>query len=767
MASLAQPAAVVQVASESEAPPAAPNPATRGGELSLKRGQAWRSQYNSLLGLKDANGNPYILLVPGEPTSWYCVGCVLEPVWWDAVVAGQYSKLPCCPAAARALIANGCAGVHKNNLVRHLEGPQHEARAKAVLAAPRLRAFIIDYVESAFRGGNLVPPPPPPDQPFAHLTQAEKDKWPRLALVFELAPSLMRRPTDRRLGVETIGVVNGVLHELSVTWPARGADVVDMTADEDAVPDGGGNADTTANNADSTTGGAASGRVNTDGGGGNTGATGGGGGNTKGNGGPGPSTAAGGALAKMGFLKPGPVQFSTGPTSAWGITGVIQAFGDAALDDLRAAAHNASHMSIGTDEVVSFGQKILTVWGTFVKDGEPGRVGFVVDVVGPPPPAPPGQNAANDNDPPAKRMADAVWDVMVLKMRLTPEQIDAKLRAVHVDGAAVNTGAKSGFVKCLSDRLRRALHMVHCVAHRVSLVGATFLKDVSNTELKKMSPKQRRLNIVMRDLRAAVNAGAVASHVPGIAATQKSIMQLGDDGNEYRKVPTLALTRYFIMAPVMHILLTQWAPLLAAADRSGRGSNQFKEYGHNAGLLLVAAAVEPAFARMNQLCVYGQSSAHHVGSLRSMVRKTRDAIRELYGLGSDEQAGDETDAAAAADDDDDVAAVTAADNEDDAVAAADNDDDDDGDGGGGGGLWSLLLFGGALGQGARRACLAVFSWPRRRSARVRRKAMRGTFSFQKEQNCKNLSRSNTGGAQRWLDERVPRDGDAGDDDDGA
>jgi hypothetical protein len=222
------------------------------------------------------------------------------------------------------------------------------------------------------------------------------------------------------------------------------------------------------------------------------------------------------------------------------------------------------------------------------------------------------------------------------------------------------------------------------------------LKDVSNTELQKMSPKQRRLNIVMRDLRAAVNAGAVASHVPCIAATQKSIMQLGDDGNEYRKVPNLALTRYFIMAPVMHILLTQWAPLLAAADRSGRGPNQFKEYGHNAGLLLVAAAVEPAFARMNQLCVYGQSSAHHVGSLRSMVSKTRDAIRELYGLGSDEQAGGETDAAAAAaddddvaavtaDDDDDVAAVTAADNEDDAVAAADNDDDDGGSTGGGGG----------------------------------------------------------------------------------
>jgi hypothetical protein len=202
-----------------------------------------------------------------------------------------------------------------------------------------------------------------------------------------------------------------------------------------------------------------------------------------------------------------------------------------------------------------------------------------------------------------------------------------------VDRGSVNTGAKSGLVQRLSARLGRDVLMLHCVAHRTSLVGSVVLREPSKAAMRKLPPEEEKINKLMRELRMVINAGAGASHVPAIEGLHYAFMVASGDGDKYEKVPTLAPSLYFCMAPVMDTLLQQWVFLFVAAVETGRTPGGFKACGQKAGVLKLTAALRPAFMTMNAFCVYEQSSALHAGSLRSTVDGPRENLRALYGLG--------------------------------------------------------------------------------------------------------------------------------------
>jgi hypothetical protein len=632
-ASLARPAAVAPLSSATEGPSTSKKAKKRktndGGEAPAGP-QLWKPVWDTTEELM-FNNRRVMFPKPGDPSHYFCVACVLPLLMFRRIVAGRYSEVPCDASTRRHL---EWWESHKWNVYKHARSKAHAVKCHVLFTSPPALDYIREFVDSVMRSGNM-PCAPPPADPFALLTQAQRVMWARCSLPFELTPLLMRRPCDLKLGHEITSVVNDVMRDLGITWPPprsggggggnAQAELVDLTPgdEDDDIGDQDGNM------GGSTGGGNA--------GGGNAGGGNAGGGNAGG------GNKGGGTLEA--FVKPGVVTFNSGYTSNWGLSSIQGAFGAVAVDDLRAAAQRATYMSVGLDEVVNFSSKILTIIAYLVEEGVPERTMYLVDLVSPQERCGAAWGGiANDDERAAARMFHAVWDALQIKMGLSDEQIDDKLVAVEVDGASVNTGAHSGVVARLENKLGRPLSMIHCVAHRTSLIGSAFLKELTKKDLDKMSPDERRLNICMRDVRAAVNAGAKASHVSAVNTTQQSIALLGGDG-KCPKVPTLVPTRYFIVAPVLRTLLPQWPSLAAASVSAGTHNNQFKEYGRNAGLLLLAAAIEPAFACMNELCVYGQSSAQHVGSLRSKVDETEKDISSLYGLGgsSDEEeaGGDE------------------------------------------------------------------------------------------------------------------------------
>jgi hypothetical protein len=150
-----------------------------------------------------------------------------------------------------------------------------------------------------------MPCAPPPADPFAPLTQAQRDMWARCSLPFELTSLVMRRPCDLKLGHEITSVVN----DLGITWPPprsgggggnAQAELVDLTPgdEDDDVGDQDGN-------------------VGGSTGGGNAGGNSTGGGN-KGGGSAGGGNKGSGTLEA--FVKPGVVTFNSGYTSNWGLS---------------------------------------------------------------------------------------------------------------------------------------------------------------------------------------------------------------------------------------------------------------------------------------------------------------------------------------------------------------------------------------------------------------------------------------------------------------
>lgn len=624
----------------------------RGGTKAQSGGnQLWRSEWAA-----DPVFGQYMRMKPGDASFMYCACCVLDLAGWQRVTNGRLAELAVGPAAVKAL---RFLQSHKHNGLGHLNNnTEHKARVNEMgERATDTMTIVDDHVKRLLRSGHgedATAAAADDDgaadaDPFAGLSETERAKWEKgHALIFHLQNVLIRRPSDRLLCAELVHAVNRTMTAMGVrhpSHPARGlpsssgvARPVPTNAAPDPIVIDSDSADVRAGSGSNVQAGGNAGNARNSSGGDQCVST--------------SSATTQPKRAHPGLgMQPGVLQFGRGHLSSWSNGSVSAAFGAVAEDEVKRELHRCRFFSLDVDEVVQYGTKAVSIVAHLVHSGVPSRVTYVLDVttsapdVGDPAVAAAAVRAAEERlqrranavgEPPAaERLCDAIIECLELKYGLSSNAIDQKLVAVHVDGAHVNTGAHGGLVQRLSQHLGRPLHMVHCVAHCTSLIGSIFVSGPNAQTLANVPADDKILIQHMRDISSTANAAGVASHIGSIDRVHEAVkVELRQN---YAKVPTLAPTRYFIIAPVVDVLLEQWAALHYAARAADKG--EFKEWGSNAGILLLTCAMQPAFRVFNGLCKFGQSSSAHVGSLPAKLAAVREQLVRLYGIKGDGSSG--------------------------------------------------------------------------------------------------------------------------------